>query len=120
MRRYVNDAGPLLPLLHLLVRADCTTRNKNKANRLQRKYDGLEARIAELQEQENLDAVRPDLDGNQIMQILDLQPGPEVGRAWAYPKELRLDEGPLDREAAIAALQQWWAEEQAKNQEDDS
>ena len=120
VRRYVNDAGPLLPLLHLLVRADCTTRNKNKANRLQRKYDGLEARIAELQEQENLDAVRPDLDGNQIMQILDLQPGPEVGRAWAYLKELRLDEGPLDREAAIAALQQWWAEEQAEKQEDDS
>ena len=112
VRRYVTDAGDLLPLLHLLVRADCTTRNKNKARRLQRTYDGLEQRITELQEQENLEAVRPDLDGNQIMEILQLKPGRDVGRAWAYLKELRLDRGPLDREEAITALKQWWAEQQ--------
>lgn len=112
VRRYVNDAGDLLPRLHLLVRADCTTRNKRKAQRLQRTYDGLEQRIAELQEQEDLAAVRPDLDGNEIMKILDLPPGPEVGKAWVFLKELRLDRGPLPREEAIAELQAWWAEQQ--------
>lgn len=111
VRRYVTDAGHLLPLLHLLVRADCTTRNKNRARRLQRKYDGLEQRIAEIQEQEDLAAVRPDLDGNEIMEILQLKPGRDVGRAWAYLKELRLDRGPLGREKAIAALKQWWAQQ---------
>lgn len=112
VRRYVTDAGHLLPWLHLLVRADCTTRNKNKARRLQRTYDGLEERIAELQEQEDLAAVRPDLDGNDIMEILDMKPGRDVGRAWNYMKELRLDRGPMDREEAIAALKEWWAEQQ--------
>lgn len=111
VRRYVNDAGQLLPWLHLLVRADCTTRNKNKARRLQRTYDGLEQRIAELQEQEELAAVRPDLDGNDIMEILEIAPGRDVGRAWKYMKDLRLDHGPMEREEAIAALKQWWAEQ---------
>lgn len=112
VRRYVADAGHLLPLLHLLVRADCTTRNKNKARRLQRTYDGLEQRIAELQEQEDLAAVRPDLDGNAIMEILGLKPGRDVGRAWAYMKELRLDRGPMDHDEAVAALKEWWAKQQ--------
>ncbi len=109
VRRYVNDAGELLPLLHLLVRADCTTRNQRKAQRLQRTYDNLEKRIEQLQEQEDLAAVRPDLDGNEIMQILNLKPGPDVGKAWAYLKELRLDRGPMDHDDAVAALQEWWA-----------
>ncbi|KAB1502820.1 CCA tRNA nucleotidyltransferase [Corynebacterium sp. 320] len=110
VRRYVNDAGALLPKLHLLVRADCTTRNERKARRLQRTYDGLEQRIAELQEKENLAAVRPALDGNAIMKILDLTPGPEVGQAWAFLKELALDRGPMSEEDAEAELRAWWAE----------
>lgn len=108
VRRYVTDAGELLPLLHVLVRADCTTRNRRKSARLQAVYDDLEQRIAELKEQEDLAAVRPDLDGNEIMGILGLRPGPDVGRAWAFLKELRLDRGPLPREEAIAELRAWW------------
>ena len=88
---------------------DCTTRNQRKAQRLQRTYDNLEKRIEQLQEQEDLAAVRPDLDGNEIMQILNLKPGPDVGKAWAYLKELRLDRGPMDHDDAVAALQEWWA-----------
>ena len=108
VRRYVTDAGELLPRLHKLVRADCTTRNARKARRLQRTYDQLEERIAEIQEKEDLARVRPDLDGNEIMQILDLKPGPEVGQAWKYLKDLRLEHGPLEREEAIAKLREWW------------
>ena len=108
VRRYVNDAGELLPRLHKLVRADSTTRNAKKAARLQRTYDGLEERIAELEKKEDLAKVRPDLDGNEIMEILDLKPGPDVGRAWAHLKELRLEHGPLERDAAIAHLRAWW------------
>ena len=109
VRRYVSDAGHLLPRLHRLVRADSTTRNKRRAARLQANYDSLERRIAELQEKEDLEKVRPDLDGNEIMRLLDLKPGPDVGRAWAYLKELRLDRGPLDRDEAEAELLRWWA-----------
>lgn len=109
VRRYVRDAGPLLDRLHKLTRSDCTTRNKRKAQALARAYDGLEERIARLQEQEQLDAIRPDLDGNQIMEILDLGPGPQVGRAYAHLLELRLEKGPMEREAAVAALKDWWA-----------
>ncbi len=95
VRRYVTDAGPLLTRLHKLVRADCTTRNKRRAARLQANYDDLEARIAELAEKEDLQRVRPpDLDGNEIMRILDIPAGPQVGQAWKYLKELRLDRGP--------------------------
>lgn len=108
VRRYVTDAGALLPRLHKLVRADCTTRNERKARRLQRTYDHLEERIQEIQEKEDLARVRPDLDGNEIMEILGLQPGPEVGRAWSFLKELRLEQGPLPREEAIAKLRAWW------------
>lgn len=95
VRRYVTDAGPLLPRLHKLVRADCTTRNKRRAARLQASYDRLEARIAELAAQEDLARVRPDLDGNQIMEILGIPAGPQVGEAWRFLKELRLERGPL-------------------------
>lgn len=114
VRRYVTDAGELLPRLHKLVRADCTTRNKKKAARLQRTYDHLEERIDELAAQEDLARVRPDLDGNEIMTILGLRPGPDVGRAWAFLKELRLERGPLDRDDAIAELRAWWEAEQSQ------
>ncbi|KAA9166688.1 CCA tRNA nucleotidyltransferase [Amycolatopsis acidicola] len=107
VRRYVTDAGPLLPRLHKLVRADCTTRNKRKAAALQRTYDELEERIARIEAQEDLARVRPDLDGNEIMKLLGLQPGPQVGEAWRFLKELRLDRGPLSHEEAVAELRRW-------------
>ena len=108
VRRYVTDAGPLLPRLHKLVRADCTTRNKRRAARLQANYDDLESRIAELAEKEDLQRVRPDLDGNAIMEILGIPAGPQVGEAWRYLKELRLDRGPLSHDEAVAELMKWW------------
>jgi poly(A) polymerase len=107
VRRYVTDAGPLLPRLHKLVRADCTTRNRRKAAALRASYDGLEQRIAELAKAEDLARVRPDLDGNEIMRLLDLPPGPLVGQAWRFLKELRLDNGPLPHDDAVAALVEW-------------
>lgn len=108
VRRYVTDAGPLLPRLHKLVRADCTTRNKRRAARLQSSYDRLETRIAELAAQEDLARVRPDLDGNQIMELLGIPAGPQVGEAWRFLKELRLERGPLDTDEAAAELLAWW------------
>lgn len=108
VRRYVTDAGPLLPRLHKLVRADCTTRNKRRAARLQASYDRLEKRIAELAAQEDLARVRPDLDGNQIMELLGIPAGPQVGEAWRFLKELRLERGPLDPDEATAELLAWW------------
>lgn len=108
VRRYVTDAGPLLDRLHKLVRADCTTRNKRRAARLQANYDQLEARITALAEQEDLQRVRPDLDGNEIMALLDIPAGPLVGRAWNFLKELRLERGPLSRDEATAELLAWW------------
>jgi len=110
VRRYVRDAGDLLPRLHKLTRADCTTRNKRKADRLARTYDELEERIARLSEEEELGAMRPDLDGNQIMTILGIPPGREVGEAYRFLLELRLDEGPLGEDVATAALLRWWGE----------
>ncbi|MDJ0340206.1 CCA tRNA nucleotidyltransferase [Streptomyces sp. H10-C2] len=109
VRRYVRDAGPLLDQLHKLTRSDCTTRNKRKAAALSRTYDGLEERIGELQEREELDSIRPDLDGNQIMGILDVPPGPVIGKAYQFLLELRLENGPMAEEDAIAALKEWWA-----------
>lgn len=109
VRRYVRDAGPQLKRLHKLTRSDCTTRNKRKASALSRAYDGLEERIARLQEQEELEAIRPDLDGNDIMQILGIRPGPEVGKAYKQMLEIRLERGPMERDEAIAALKEWWA-----------
>ncbi|MGB0961545.1 MAG: CCA tRNA nucleotidyltransferase [Mycobacterium sp.] len=110
VRRYVTDAGPLLGRLHKLVRADCTTRNKRRAARLQANYDDLEHRIDALAAKEDLARVRPDLDGNEIMRILDIPAGPQVGRAWAHLKELRLDRGPLSHEDAVQELLKWWNE----------
>jgi poly(A) polymerase len=111
VRRYVTDAGPLLSRLHKLVRADCTTRNKRKAQLLRDTYTDLEQRISLLAEQENLAKVRPDLDGNAIMLLLGLPPGPLVGKAWRYLKELRLDRGPMDGDEAQAALFEWAKEQ---------
>ncbi|HEY9313626.1 CCA tRNA nucleotidyltransferase [Williamsia sp.] len=108
VRRYVNDAGDLLPRLHKLVRADCTTRNKRRARRLQQNYDNLEERIARIAQNEDLARVRPDLDGNAIMELLGLPPGPKVGEAWRHLKELRLDRGPMSHDDAVAALREWW------------
>ena len=110
VRRYVADAGPLLPRLPNLVRADCTTRNKRRAATLQSNYDGLETRIAELAAKEDLARVRPDLDGNAIMELLGIPAGPLVGEAWNYLKEMRLDRGPMDPEEATAELLAWWRE----------
>ncbi len=110
VRRYVTDAGPLLARLHKLVRADCTTRNRRKAAALQATYDDLEARIAALKAKEDLDRVRPDLNGEQIMALLGLKPGPDVGKAWKFLKELRLDRGPLEHDEAVAELKKWAAE----------
>jgi poly(A) polymerase len=110
VRRYVRDAGDLLPRLHKLTRADCTTRNKRKAAALARSYDSLEARIAELGEKEELAAIRPALDGNEIMAELGLPPGPLVGQAYKFLLELRMDQGPMGQKEARAALRAWWAE----------
>jgi poly(A) polymerase len=107
VRRYVRDAGPLLTRLHVLTRADCTTRNKQKAARLARAYDSLEERIAFLAEREELEKIRPDLDGNQIMEVLGVPPGPLVGRAYRYLLELRMEHGPLGAERAAQELRRW-------------
>jgi len=108
VRRYVRDAGPLLERLHVLTRADVTTRNRKKADRLSFAYDDLEERIAAIAEAEGIAAVRPDLDGEQIMAILDIKPGREVGDAYKFLLELRLDEGPLGSDEAEKRLLSWW------------
>jgi poly(A) polymerase len=108
VRRYVRDAGGLLTHLHVLTRADCTTRNAKKAERLARTYDSLEARIAKLEEEEELSKIRPDLDGAQVMQLLDLKPSADVGKALDFLMELRMEHGPLGEERATQELLQWW------------
>lgn len=108
VRRYVRDAGAELERLHILTRADVTTRNRRKAERLEFAYDDIERRITELKEQEELEAVRPELDGEAIMRILEIPPGRDVGRAYKFLLELRLDEGPIGEEAATERLLAWW------------
>jgi poly(A) polymerase len=107
----VRDAGPLLDRLHKLTRSDCTTRNRRRAAALAAAYDDLELRIERLKTQEELDAIRPDLDGNQVMELLGIAPGPVVGRAYKFLLELRLDEGPLGYDRAVTALRAWWADQ---------
>ncbi|MCW2722595.1 MAG: tRNA nucleotidyltransferase [Pseudonocardia sp.] len=107
VRRYVTDAGPLLERLHKLVRSDSTTRNKRRAAALQRSYDSLEERIAILRQQEELDAIRPDLDGNAIMALLGLEPGPLVGKAYKHLLAVRMEQGPLTHDEAVAELRAW-------------
>jgi poly(A) polymerase len=111
VRRYARDAGPLLDRLNALTRADCTTRNRRRAEELAARMDMLESRIAELREKEELSAIRPDLDGVQVMEHLGIRPGPLVGRALAFLLELRMDEGPLGLEEAYRRLDKWWAEQ---------
>ena len=111
VRRYVRDAGPLLDHLHVLTRADCTTRNARKAARLAATYDGLEDRIAVLMEEEELSKIRPDLDGGEVMQLLDLKPGAMVGKALDFLLELRMEQGPLGKERATELLREWWAKQ---------
>ena len=108
VRRYVRDAGELITHLHVLTRADCTTRNRNKAAKLSAIYDSLEARIDVLMEQEELSKIRPDLDGAQVMSLLNLKPSREVGQAMDFLMELRLEQGPIGEEKATEALLQWW------------
>ncbi len=108
VRRYVRDAGSLLPRLHVLTRSDSTTRNEKKAKALADSYDDLEDRIRELSEREELESMRPDLDGNSIMAILGISPSPEVGKAYAYLLELRIENGPLGVERATEELKKWW------------
>jgi poly(A) polymerase len=108
VRRYVRDAGDLLTHLHVLTRADCTTRNVKKAERLSRTYDNLEARIAKLMEEEELSKIRPDLDGAQVMKLLDIKPSADVGKALDFLMELRMEHGPLGEERATDELLNWW------------
>ena len=115
VRRYVRDAGDELERLHILTRADCTTRNQRKANRLRGAYDDLERRINELAEAEELAAIRPDLDGTRIMELLQIPPGPQVGQAYKFLLELRLDRGPLAPEEAERELLAWWQERSASS-----
>jgi poly(A) polymerase len=112
VRRYVRDAGDLLTHLHVLTRADCTTRNRKKAETLASHYDGLENRIAQLMEQEELLKIRPDLDGHAIMKLLGIPAGPKIGKAYDFLLELRLEHGPLGEERAEAELRKWWNENQ--------
>ncbi|MGV9767922.1 CCA tRNA nucleotidyltransferase [Microbacterium sp. NPDC003461] len=111
VRRYVRDAGDELERLHILTRADVTTRNRRKAMRLATAYDDIEERIAALREQEELEAMRPELDGNRIQEILGIRPGPQVGAAYRFLLDLRLDEGVLGEEEAERRLRAWWAEQ---------
>jgi len=111
VRRYVRDAGDLLVHLHVLTRADCTTRNAKKAERLAKTYDGLEARIAKLMEEEELSRIRPDLDGAQVMKLLNIKPSAAVGKALDYLLELRLEHGPLGEDRATEELLNWWSKE---------
>ena len=109
VRRYVRDAGELLTHLHVLTRADCTTRNAKKAATLSATYDSLEERIAQLQAQEELDAIRPEIDGKEIMEILGIKPSPLVGQAYDHLLELRLEKGPIGVDAAKTELLKWWS-----------
>lgn len=111
VRRYVSDAGPLLERLHRLTRSDVTTRNRRKAERLAFAYDDLESRISVLAEQEELAAIRPDLDGEQIMALLGVAPGPVVGRAYRFLLEERMEHGPQERADAETSLRSWWSEQ---------
>ena len=111
VRRYVRDAGDELERLHILTRADCTTRNRNKATRLRRAYEELEWRIDELAAEEELKALRPHLDGAQIMAVLGIGPGPAVGRAYKFLLEHRTEHGPIPQEEARELLLEWWQEQ---------
>jgi poly(A) polymerase len=111
VRRYVRDAGPLLDRLNQLTRADCTTQNRFKAKKLEALQDDLEDRIARLAEEENLEAMRPQLNGEQVMEHLGVEPGPAIGKALEYLMEVRLERGPVSEDEAYRLLDDWWAEQ---------
>ena len=111
VRRYVRDAGPLLHELNVLTRCDCTTRNEKKAVMLAKRMDGLEERIADLAAREELKAIRPELDGVEVMERLGVSPGPAVGKALAFLLEIRLDEGMLGDDAIRLRLDNWWRDQ---------
>lgn len=115
VRRYIRDSEHLLTHLHVLTRADCTTRNQRKAEALSKTYDSLEERISLLMEQEELEKIRPDLDGVEIMEILKIKPSPLVGKAYQYLLDLRMEQGPLGNEKATSELLKWWAENGPKS-----
>ncbi|MCT6837938.1 MAG: HDIG domain-containing protein, partial [Bifidobacteriales bacterium] len=115
VRRYAKETGPLFERLNRLTRADATTRNKRKSQIFSAAMDELEERVRQLRKQEDLDAIRPDLDGGQIMEILDLQPGPMVGKAYRHMLDYRLDMGPVDQDQAVEELKSWWAREGAED-----
>ena len=108
LRRYARDAGDLLDRLNELTRSDCTTRNAARARELGERMDDLEARLAELREREELESLRPELDGTEVMALLGLAPGPEIGRALGFLMQIRLDEGLIGHEEATRRLRQWW------------
>jgi poly(A) polymerase len=110
VRRYVRDAGKLLAELNVLTRCDCTTRNAKKAARLSRRMDELEERIDVLAAEEELAALRPELDGNEVIEILGVEPGPVVGEAMGFLMEIRLEEGLIGRDAAARRLDAWWSD----------
>jgi poly(A) polymerase len=118
VRRYVRDAGPLLDRLHKLTRSDCTTRNVAKARALAASYDALERRISELAAAEELQKLRPPLDGKQIMAELGIGPGPLVGKAWNHLLELRIENGPMDEATAVAELHRWAAAQEPATTQD--
>ena len=111
VRRYVRDAGPLLSELNVLTRCDCTTRNAKKAARLSRRMDELEVRIDTLADAEELAALRPELNGNEVIEVLGIEPGRMVGRAMNHLMEIRLDEGLIGRDETITRLRAWWSEQ---------
>ena len=110
VRRYVKDAGHLYERLNRLTRADATTQNKRKAMIFSQAMDEMEERVRELKKKEDFDAIRPDLDGNEIMELLGLEPGPMIGRAYKHMLEYRLDNGPVDHDVAVEELKRWYAE----------
>jgi poly(A) polymerase len=114
VRRYARDAGPLVDELNELTRCDCTTRNERRARVLAKRMDDLEARIAELRQREELGRIRPDIDGNRVMELLGIKPGPIVGQALSMLLEARLDEGPLGEDEAERRLLAWWDERRGR------
>ena len=111
VRRYVKDAGPLYERLNRLTRADTTTQNKRKAMMFSAAMDEMEQRVRDLKEKEDFDAIRPDLNGDEIMQLLSIEPGPMVGKAYKHMLEYRLDNGPVERDVAVAELERWYKEQ---------
>lgn len=118
VRRYVTDAGPYLQRLHRLTRADCTTRNARKAKRLHNAYNALEERIDKLSAEEELKAIRPELNGNEIGELLGIAPGPVLGKAYKYALEIRMDQGPIGQEAVAEQLTAWWAQQPESRTDD--